>query len=129
MLDVAHNRQASTALRYTLNEMKPARRTLGVFGALEDKNVAALVDPMAVLVDGWYVGDVPDRRGLDGVAVAERLTKARVGTPISIHSNLESAYRSALADARSGDRIVAWGSFATARAALRVESAMAGRET
>lgn len=118
-IDVAHNPQAARALADWLRGL-PRRRTLAVFSALADKDAAGVVEMLATEVDGWFLAGLRDAgaRGTDVDALAERLegTAAAGG---SRHPDVAAALAAALADARPGDRVLAFGSFHVAAAALR----------
>ena len=59
VIDVGHNPQAARVLAHWLRE-NPSSRTIAVFGALSDKDIAGIVAPLEGLIDRWLVG------GLDG---------------------------------------------------------------
>jgi dihydrofolate synthase/folylpolyglutamate synthase len=72
-------------------------------------------------VDGWFLAGLDEAgpRGLDIAAFTRRLagTAAAGGEKFA---NVGLALQSALAAARAGDRVLVFGSFHTAAAALRV---------
>jgi dihydrofolate synthase/folylpolyglutamate synthase len=116
VLDVAHNEQAVAALALNLDAMGFYPRTHAVFGAMRDKDLAALVARMALLVDVWHCCDLPTRRAAtaDELAARVRLAMAgRTGAPAAVHTHASpaDALRSAAAGADPADRIVVFGSF------------------
>jgi len=116
VIDVAHNPQAARVLAQWL--ARDAARTFAVFGALGDKDVAGIVDPLVGAVEHWFLcgldGDTP--RGLAASAVHSR---APMLARISEHADVHAALDAALRVAGATDRILAFGSFFVAAAALQ----------
>ena len=123
IIDVAHNFDAVRALRSALRDRGTRGRTLSVFSMLKDKDIAGATACMRGVIDGWFVSGLPGPRGLDVYALSARMAP---GLRPSLHRDIEGAYRAACEAARPGDRIVVWGSFHAARAALRSESPRTG---
>jgi len=119
VVDVGHNPQAAAAIADWLRTRPASGHTHAVFAALGDKDVAGVVAPLAGLVDHWHLAGLEDAgpRGTDVAALARRLqgTAAAAGTP---HRTVAEALAAARERARDGDRIVVFGSFHTAAAAL-----------
>lgn len=118
VVDVGHNPQAARALAAWLRA-QPQRRTLAVYAALADKDVAGVVQALAGVVDGWHLAGLDDA-GPRGQAVddfAQRLagTDAADGAR---HAGVEAALQAAMAHAGPGGRVLVFGSFHTAAAAL-----------
>ena len=59
VLDVAHNPHSVAALAQNLDQMGFFPRTHAVFGAMRDKDLAAILEKMAPLVDAWHFTDLP----------------------------------------------------------------------
>ena len=120
VVDVAHNPQAARELAAWLRQAPIAGRTWAVFAALGDKDLTGVVAAVADDFDRWWLAGLEDAgaRGLAVDAFAQRLsgTAAAVGEP---HPDVAAALQAALAQASAGDRIVVFGSFHTAAAALR----------
>lgn len=118
-IDVGHNPQAARELAAWLRAHESEGRTLAVFAALADKDVAPVVEAFDGLVDGWFLAGIDDAgpRNQDAEALAAKLaaTGARAGER---HATVADALAAALAQARAGDRVLAFGSFHTAAAAL-----------
>jgi dihydrofolate synthase/folylpolyglutamate synthase len=115
---VAHNPQAARELAAWCGQVPASGRTLGVFAALGDKDAAGIVDAMAAAVDAWYLGGLDGPRGLAVVDFAARL-QATAAAHGEKFATVEGALDAALAQARAGDRVLVFGSFHTAGAALR----------
>jgi len=87
---------------------------------LADKDLAGIVAPLIGLVAGWWLCGLHDTpRGLDGAALAERLSDALAGREVVAFEDVDRALHAARQSARTGDRILVFGSFHTAADALR----------
>ena len=119
-IDVAHNPQAARSLARWLSRNAVTGRTIAVFGALDDKDVAGIVAPFGALIDEWELAalDGCSPRGLAATALQSRFAAAAPAAACSLHGDPEAALASARARARPGDRIVAFGSFYVAAAVL-----------
>jgi len=135
VVDVGHNPQAARELAAWLQtsverasgptvaaETAPAKttgRTFAVFAALGDKDVVGVVAAVAAGIDGWFLAGLADvnPRGLDVDAFAQRLQATPASTG-SHHGTVPEALAAALAQAQPGDRILVFGSFHTAAAAI-----------
>ena len=122
LIDVAHNGQAARALAMCLAARPSARRTHAVFAMLADKDPIAVAGALDGLVDEWHTATLPGPRGQTGERLADGLRQQFPGHPVSFHGDVAEAWRAAMSAARSGDRVVAFGSFLTAREVLRVEN-------
>lgn len=118
-IDVGHNPQAARELAAWLRAHESEGRTLAVFAALADKDVAPVVEAFDGLVDGWFLAGIDDagprNQGADTLAARLAATGARAGER---HDTVAGALAAALAQAHAGDRVLAFGSFHTAAAAL-----------
>lgn len=120
VVDVGHNPQAARALAEWLRREPAAGRTHALFAALADKDAAGVAEALGAEVDAWYIAGLEDAgpRGLDVDAFAARLA----GTPAAAaarHRTVPEALAAALAAARAGDRVLVFGSFHTAAAAIQ----------
>ena len=117
MLDVAHNPHAVAALAQNLDQMGFFPRTHAVFGAMRDKDIAAILARMAPLVDAWHFTDLPTPRAASADELAAQ-SCARAGPeartrPSATHADPGEALAAARAAADPADRIVVFGSFYT----------------
>jgi dihydrofolate synthase/folylpolyglutamate synthase len=123
VLDVAHNPHAVAALAQNLDQMGFYPRTHAVFGAMHDKDLAAILRRMAPLVDNWHFCDLPPPRAAKaGELQALHASLALAGPgPVGVHCHADplSALRAALAHADPADRIVVFGSFYTVGGVLK----------
>jgi dihydrofolate synthase/folylpolyglutamate synthase len=121
IVDVAHNPQAARVLAQWLRAQPNPGRTLAVFGALADKDIDGIVAALAGCVERWYPAglDRDSPRGLTAQRIGEVLG-AHVDTvaiaPAS--ADVAQALEVAFADAGERDRVLAFGSFFVAAAAL-----------
>lgn len=124
IVDVAHNPQAARVLADWLHSNPVSGRTIAVFGALADKDVEGIVDPLRAHIDCWLLAglDAGSARGLDVGALRARVAEHVEIAPQRCHASVGEALDSAFGLARDGDRIIAFGSFLIAAAALASES-------
>ncbi len=129
VVDVAHNPQAARVLAAWLAAHPVAGRHHAVFGALADKDVGSVVGALAGIIDVWHLGglEADSARGLDAAALRERMADKLATAPVDAHARIDDALDAAFATARAGDRIVAFGSFFVAAAALAHASARDSR--
>ncbi|MGD9597582.1 MAG: bifunctional tetrahydrofolate synthase/dihydrofolate synthase [Steroidobacteraceae bacterium] len=116
IVDVAHNAPAAAVLAQNLAARATAGRTIAVAGFLGDKDVAAIGRALRAQVDTWVIATLPPPRGLDGAQVVEQLAVGATA-PI-LRASVADACREARSIARTGDRIVVFGSFLVAGPAL-----------
>ena len=121
LVDVGHNPQAAAALAQWLAANPPAGGTRAVYAALADKDVAGVVAALAGQVDAWHLAGIEGdgARSCDGATLQSRLA----GTPAaagSVHGDVAAALEAALSASAPGDRVLVFGSFHTAAAALRL---------
>ncbi len=118
VLDVGHNPHAARWLAQRLAQTHAGGRTLAVFAMMADKDVAAVIAALKNSIDAWYIGALTDNPRAAAVdAIAAQLRAAEIST-IVVAPTVVAAYQAAIAQARSGDRIVVFGSFFTVAAVL-----------
>lgn len=120
VIDVAHNPQAARELAQWLRHAPAHGRTLAVFAALGDKDIAGVVAAVAGHVDGWFLAGLLEAapRGLGIEAFAPRL-QGSAAAGGGRFADVGQALRAARAQAQVGDRILVFGSFHTAAAAMK----------
>jgi dihydrofolate synthase/folylpolyglutamate synthase len=89
---------------------------------LRDKDPETVAAALGDTVDVWYAAGLSGSRGQDGEGIATHLRRLFPARPVSVHADVNAAWRAARSAARSGDRIVALGSFLTAREVLNLET-------
>lgn len=138
LVDVGHNPQAARALAAWLDARAtqadastPMRPNFAVFAALGDKDAAGVVDALGARIDAWWLAGLADAgpRSVEVDAFASRLggTAAAGGAR---HATVVEALEAAIGEARRratsdsvAPRVLVFGSFHTAAAALRALSA------
>lgn len=120
IIDVAHNPQAAVTLAVWLAAHPSPGRTLAVFSALADKDIAAIVQPLATHITRWYVSglDQHTARGASTQEVAMRLCLGAPDADYHCATHPAAALAAAWCEAAPEDRVVAFGSFYVATAAL-----------
>jgi dihydrofolate synthase/folylpolyglutamate synthase len=117
IFDVAHNPAAARVLRRSLDELPAPARTLAVFGAMFDKDIAGVLRQFADLVAEWHVAQVDTERGASLASLLEQVALLGRG-PAHGHQDVAAACAAAEAAARPGDRVVVFGSFYTVGPAM-----------
>jgi dihydrofolate synthase/folylpolyglutamate synthase len=115
VLDVAHNPHATAALALNLDAMGFFPCTHAVFGAMADKDIAAVLARLGPLVDRWYFTDLPTLRAAPATDLLRvwQTLNTRNDVQADVFADPESALQQALASADPADRIVVFGSFYT----------------
>jgi len=120
VIDVAHNAQAARVLGEWLAANPPRGRNLAVYGALADKDVPGVAAAIDASISEWFVAglDTDTPRGLSAVELRSRMG-ATVG---GVHAFRDpgAALDAAIKAASADDRVVAFGSFFVAAAALNL---------
>jgi dihydrofolate synthase/folylpolyglutamate synthase len=121
VLDVGHNPQAIAVLAQNLDQMGFYPRTHAVFGAMRDKDLRGVLQPLLPLVDSWQVCDLPIDRAATAEELATRLRELLSGrdVPVHTHADPRAALAAAVAAADPSDRIVVFGSFYTVGGVLK----------
>ena len=121
IVDVAHNPQAAAQLAAWLAAHPPRGADRAVFSALGDKDIAGIVAPLRTAFAHWHLAGLRSEtpRGLDSDALAARLASQSISAArCSTHASLAAALDAACAASRPGDRVLAFGSFYVAAAAM-----------
>ncbi|MEZ5607161.1 MAG: bifunctional tetrahydrofolate synthase/dihydrofolate synthase [Burkholderiaceae bacterium] len=115
ILDVAHNPHAVAALAQSLDAMGSFLMTHGVFGAMADKDISAILRHMDPLIDRWYFTDLPTPRAASAQALEAtwRSVTQRAGAAAERFATPMAAFQAAAARVQPTDRIVCFGSFYT----------------
>ncbi|MCW5581742.1 MAG: bifunctional tetrahydrofolate synthase/dihydrofolate synthase [Luteimonas sp.] len=119
-VDVGHNPQAAQELAAWLRSRPTRGRTHAVYAALADKDARAVVSAFGAEVERWWLAGTPGAgaRGQPVETLAARLAGSVAGEG---HRSPDpgAALDAALRAANPGDRILVFGSFHAAEAALR----------
>jgi dihydrofolate synthase/folylpolyglutamate synthase len=125
VLDVAHNPHSVAALTENLDAMGFYPTTHAVFGAMADKDLGAMLERIAPLIDRWHLTDLPLERAMKADALAQVLQAHAATAPggksrvAGCHASPMDALQAAVAAADPADRIVVFGSFYTVGGVLQ----------
>lgn len=119
VVDVGHNPQAARELAAWLAAAPVSGQVHAVYAALGDKDVAGVVAAVAPQVAQWHLAGLDEAgpRGGSADALAARLVDTPAATATR-HAQVTDALARACDQARPGDRVLVFGSFHTAAAAL-----------
>jgi dihydrofolate synthase/folylpolyglutamate synthase len=119
ILDVAHNPHAASALAQNLGNMGFHPYTYAVFGVMQDKDIAGVVQPMAQYVDHWCIAELPSPRSAHTDELAQTIAELAPADAkpdersVTAFADPAAAFANALSRAGENDRIVVFGSFYT----------------
>ena len=115
VLDVAHNPHSVAALAANLDAMGFYPTTHAVFGAMADKDLAAMWPKVAPMIDKWYFTDLPTARAATALALQTLWAAQNQRSDVTSHiyTSPQAALDAAVAGAEPTDRIVVFGSFYT----------------
>lgn len=117
ILDVAHNPAAAQALAGQLASRPIKGRTIAVCGILGDKDIEGIVSALRGSLGAWIIVGLQSVRAVPVDALAQRL--AKLGASVAATAgDVAAGCETAQTMARSGDRIVVFGSFLTVGPAL-----------
>ena len=121
VLDVAHNPHSVAALAANLDAMGFFPTTHAVFGAMADKDLAAMLTTVNPLIDKWYFTDLPTPRAAsaDGLQAQWQAQNARQDVTSALFKTPMAALQAAIDAADPADRIVVFGSFYTVGGVLQ----------
>jgi dihydrofolate synthase/folylpolyglutamate synthase len=119
ILDVTHNGQAAGALAETLAAFPCRGKLHAVLGILSDKEPLEIAAPVAERVAAWHLGQARDARAMASSDLKNALTPLIPQDRLRVYADIESALDGAAGCARSGDCVLAFGSFTTIEAAMR----------
>jgi len=127
ILDVAHNPHAASVLAANLDNMGYFPFTIGVFGAMADKDIVQIMDKLNDRIDHWLLTDLPLPRAATAAQLEKQLLSLGIGPGKQRVIERFSSPARALARARQlagqADRIVVFGSFYTVGGALESQTA------
>ena len=117
VLDVAHNPHAVAHLADNLDNMGFFPQTWAVFGAMSDKDIAAMIRALGDRIDHWLMTDLSGPRAAPAHELVQQLDQAGIAPGpshlIETFPQPREALASALERADPNDRIVVFGSFLT----------------
>ncbi|MFW5390938.1 bifunctional tetrahydrofolate synthase/dihydrofolate synthase [Yersinia sp. 2544 StPb PI] len=107
ILDVAHNPHAARYLTDRLARLPKHGKVRAVVGMLSDKDIGGTLACLSEQVDEWYCAPLEGPRGATAEQLAEHLELSRQ------FSDVETAWRQAMLDAKPQDVVIVCGSFHT----------------
>lgn len=110
--DVSHNPAAIEFLINRLKTLNCAGKTYAVFSMLADKDIISSISTIRDWIDEWYVAPLNGKRAAPITMLEDSFTAAGVNQ-VSFFNSITAAYDQAASDAKSGDRILIFGSFHT----------------
>lgn len=116
ILDVAHNPQSAAYLNQYLQVHPIDGKTYMVFSALQEKDIAGMLQPFVDWVDAWFILPLDHARA----ASLSQIQACLRGSVCFSFDRFSELYQAIQAYAHSHDRIVIWGSFALVAEALSV---------
>ncbi len=121
VLDVAHNPHSVAALAANLDAMGFYPTTHAVFGAMADKDLAAMWPKVAPMIDKWYFTDLPTARAATALALQTLWIAQNQRQDVSsqTYTSPQAALDAAVGVAEPTDRIVVFGSFYTVGGVLQ----------
>ena len=108
ILDGAHNEDAAKKLAATIQNHFTNRKITYIIGVLADKEHKKMLEIMLPLAENIYTVTPPNKRALDGVALADEVRS--LGKNAYYCAEIKEAAQLALASAEKDEIIVAFGS-------------------
>jgi len=122
ILDVTHNQQGANNLARLLTEIPAQGQTFAVLGMLKDKDAKSIGITLNQSIDKWFAASLDGARGMSSEELAEQLQPSVNIKSIMMFADVDLAYKQAMIEAKSGDRILVFGSFHTVEAVLRIKN-------
>jgi dihydrofolate synthase / folylpolyglutamate synthase len=116
IFDVAHNPAAAATFAASVARLPRVPRTLAVFAAMRDKDLAGVIAPLVSSVDAWFVAQQNAERGATGAELYHVLAAAGARA-IEIAADVAASTAAARAAAEPRARVLVFGSFLTVGAA------------
>ena len=110
VFDVAHNPAAAAGLHAAVERLPRAPRTLAVFGAMSDKDLASVLRPFIADVAEWHLAPVGSERGASAEQLSAVLGELEA-RGVRVHADVAAACAAARASAKPSERVLAFGSF------------------
>ena len=118
VLDVAHNPAAVEQLVETLQTQPFEGKTLALFSAMADKDIATMLASVVPVVDAWFLAEQTDNPRAASASDIAGILRNMGESMISVSKNLRQAFRRAQGLMSGGDRLVVFGSFSTVAGVL-----------
>ena len=112
VLDIAHNPEGAINLARNLRRYRPGRPLHAVFSALQEKDVANILGPLAPLVESWHLSEVESSRAMP-LQTLRILAESCKLSKVNVHPSVTEAYREAASRAGREGTVVVFGSVFT----------------
>lgn len=119
LADVAHNPQSAAALADFLSESPVQGKTVAVFSALVDKDLAGIVGPLADKFDAWHLIPLEGPRARSPQQLSQNLRDLGITAPIEVHTDISGTLKTLQNMLNYKDRVVAFGSFLVVSGVMR----------
>ena len=117
VLDVAHNPAAAREQASRLDELPRAGQMVALIGLFKDKDIDAVITPIAMHIDRWIAVPIEHPRGMNVDALAREIAN-KTGRPCQIAPDLHSALENIDKLASGDDVVLVTGSFQVVGPAL-----------
>ena len=111
IVDAAHNPAAATWLAKQLWQYPKITRWRAVFGCMQDKDIAGIVQPMQPLVHAWHLTELSDPRAATLAELGKYFERKNLS--YQTHSNVTDALQTIQKAAVPQEGIIIFGSFLT----------------
>jgi dihydrofolate synthase / folylpolyglutamate synthase len=118
VLDVAHNPAGMERLAARLGAEPPRGRTVVLFAAMRDKDLAGMLQALAPVAHAWLFAELPHPRAAPAAEALAALGSCGTQAPADCRESVAAALDRAAATLDGGDRLVVCGSFQTVGPAL-----------
>jgi len=108
--DVAHNPASALELAKTLKAFSLKKKTIGIIGILDDKDVSGIITPLIGLVDSWVAVSAANDRAIPSSKLAKNIIDL-TSKDCFIADSLDDAIQFAQQNTSKNDRILVTGSF------------------
>ena len=110
--DVAHNPAAALELAKILEASLPKKKTLGIIGILDDKDVNGIITPLIGSVDSWVAVSAISKRAIPSSKLAKNIINL-TGKKCFIADSLDTVIKFVQQNTSKNERILITGSFFT----------------
>jgi len=117
VLDVAHNAHATHTLADNLDRMGFYPKNIAIFGAMNDKDLAGMIEPLKNIIDEWHICILPTLRSAD-LEQLEQAIKFICDKPIIKYNSVKDAYIAIEKTIKQEERLIIFGSFYTVAQAM-----------
>lgn len=112
IFDVSHNPAAIEFLNAALKKLPCSGKTRAVFSMLEDKDILSSIHAIKNRIDIFYTAPLQTKRAAPHALLKTSFQEAAV-EHVNFYENIKNAYEAAKNEAKTGDRIIVFGSFHT----------------